>query len=80
MENFVSTRWIGVAALVASMSVAWAIFIPYRFPWMGLVLVTVAVSGALWVRLRSPRSVSEMIDDIEAEPVAVTARAPKPIL
>ena len=80
MQDLVSTRWIRVVGLVASMTILWAIFIPYGLPWMGVVLVSLAVSGALWMRMRSPRLLSQVIDDIEAEPVPVGARAPKPLL
>jgi hypothetical protein len=69
-----------MVGLVASMTILWAIFIPHGSPWMGLVLVSLAVFGALWVRMRSPRSVSQVIDDIEAEPVPVAARVPKAVL
>lgn len=80
MQDLVSTRWIRMVGLVASMTILWAIFMPYQFPWIGGVLVSLAVGGALWLRMRSPRSVSDVIGDIEAEPVPVAARAPKPVL
>jgi len=50
MEEFVSTRWIRLAGLAASTSVVWTLFIPIGFPWMGLVWVGLALSGALWLR------------------------------
>jgi hypothetical protein len=79
MEDFVSNRWIRVAGLVASMSIVWGIFIRYGFPWMGLVWVSLAFSGALWLRMRSPRSIAQVIDDVEAEPVRAVA-APGPVV
>jgi len=78
MQDFVLTRWIRVAGLVASMSIVWAVFIPYGFPWMGLVWVSLAISGALWLRTRAPRSIAQVIDDAEALSVRAVA-APRPV-
>ena len=58
MKDIVLKRWISVVALVASMSVVWALIIPYGLPWTGLVWVTAlglfAMSAALWVGMSVP--------------------------
>jgi len=73
MQDFVSTPWVRVAGLATSMSAVWAIFILYGFPWMGLVWVTLACAGALWLRRRSTRSIWQVLDDVEAEPARALA-------
>jgi len=73
VQDFVSTQWIRVVGLVASMAVVWAMSIPYGFPWMGFVWVSLAVTGALWLRQRSSRSIAQLIDHVGAEPVRVVA-------
>ena len=86
MQDFVSTRWIRVAGLVASMSLLWASSIPSGLGWMTVGL-SLAFFGALWLRVRSPRSIAQLIDDVDAEPVRavatpvrVAARVPKVVL
>ena len=73
MQDYVSTRWIRVVGLLASMSLLWALFIPYGFPWMGFVWVSLACSGALWLRKQSTSSIAQMIHDLEAEPARAVA-------
>ena len=87
MKDLVSNRWSRVVALSAPMSVVWLVFILYGFPWTGLVWVSLAVSAALSVRMRSPRSIAQATDEIEAEPVRAVATlvrvalpAPKAVL
>jgi len=77
MMDLVSTRWVRVVGLVAALSLVWTNFIPYDFPWMGFAWVNLAFAGALWLRKRSPRSIAQVLDDIEAEPVGpVATRVP----
>jgi hypothetical protein len=73
MKDFVSNRWRRVVALAAPMSVVWLVFILYGFPWTGLVWVSLAFSAALWSGMGSTRSIAQVIDDIEAEPVPAVA-------
>jgi hypothetical protein len=72
-------HWSGVSPLVALMSVIWlacSIFIPFGFPWMGFGWAGLALLAALWVRMRSPRSIAQVLRDVEAEPQPdVSARA-----
>ena len=69
MQDFVLTHWARAAGLLAATGLVWAVFVPYPVPWIGLAWMTVAVSGALWLRLRAPRSIAQVIDDVEAPPV-----------
>ena len=58
MQDFVSTRWIHMAGLLASMSIICALFVPQGVPWMawmGLVAVGLSVSAVLWLRVRRTR-------------------------
>jgi len=77
MQDFVSVRWIRVAGLIASLSLIWAVFGLGRYPWMGPTWVALASLGGLWLGLQSSRSMGQVIDDVEAEPVpAVIAPGP----
>jgi len=80
MQDLVSTRWIRVAGVAASLPVAWAIFSFAGFAWgltfMVLVGMTLTASGAFWLGTRSNRSVQQMIADLEAKPVLAVAQAP----
>jgi hypothetical protein len=66
--------------LVAGLSVVWvafSLFTPYGFPWTALGWVGLALSAALWqVSSSSTRSISQILSDIDAQPVP--AMAPKP--
>jgi hypothetical protein len=73
MKDFVSNRWMHMVALAASMLVGWVIFVPYGFPWTGLVWVSLTFSAALWMGTSWARSTRRVIDDIEAEPLLVAA-------
>lgn len=75
MKDFVSNRVrvVGLAMSAVSISLVWAIFILRGFPWTGLVWMSLACSAALWVGASSTRSIRQLIDDIEAEPVRVVA-------
>jgi hypothetical protein len=79
MKDSASNRWSSVFPLVSLMSVIWlacSIFIPFGFPWMGFGWAGLALSAALWVRMRSPRSIAQVLRDVEAEPQPdVSARA-----
>jgi uncharacterized membrane protein YccC len=74
MDDFVSTRWIRLVGFVASSSIIGAAFIPYGLPWIGVIWVGVAFSVALCLRARAPRSMAQVIDDIEAEPLTVAQK------
>jgi len=80
MQDLVSTRWIRVAGVAASIPVAWAVFAFAGSPWMawmGLLWVGLAVGGALWLGMASSnRSVQQMIADLEGTPARAVARVP----
>jgi hypothetical protein len=75
MRGSVSNRRARVVTLAVSMSVVWLVFILNGFPWTGLLGVSLALAllAAFWVAADSTRSITNVIDDIEAEPVAATA-------
>ena len=82
MKDFVSSHWISVIALVASMSVVCAIFVPYGFPWTGLGWASLALSAAVLLAMRSTGSIRQVIYDVEAEPglaVALSERLATPV-
>jgi hypothetical protein len=74
MREFVSNRWISVAGLAAATSVICVIFIPDAFPWTAFAWVALVTGVALWLGRfgGSTRSMSDVIGDVEAEPVRVT--------
>jgi len=80
MQDLVSTRWIRVAGVAASLPVAWAIFsfagLTWGLAFLVLVGMILTASGAFWLGTRSSRSVQQMIADLEAKPVLAVARAP----
>jgi hypothetical protein len=64
-----------VLTLAVSMSIVWLLFILNGFPWTGLLGVSLALAllAASWVAADSTRSIADLIDDIEAEPVPAIA-------
>src|SRR6266487_2148165 len=88
MKGSVSSRRLRVfplvLPLVAALSVVWVAFfilMPNAFPWSGLGWVALALSGALWARVRqnSTRSIAEVLQDVETEPLpAVAAKSRRP--
>jgi diguanylate cyclase (GGDEF)-like protein len=60
MRDFVSTRAVRVAGLVASMTVLWTVFIPDAFPWRTLGWLSLPILGVLLLRERSPRSIQRL--------------------
>jgi hypothetical protein len=77
------------------MWIVWASFMPSVLTWSGLETLTrgfywaglafswvgLAVSAALWVRFRPTRSITELIDDIDGEPVrAIAAPIPRAVI
>jgi hypothetical protein len=62
------------------MSVVWAIFVPRGVSLLGLASVSVVglvvlVMSALWAGYRPARSISEILQETDAEPLAVPAPA-----
>jgi hypothetical protein len=81
MQDYVSTRWIRAAGLVAAIWVLWADFIPFDPPWPVLAWVGLAFSAAFWVRMSLPRSIAQVIADVDGEPVrAIALPAPTAVL
>jgi hypothetical protein len=79
-----SNRWKAALAWIASMSVVWALFVPRGVSLVELVSVSVLglvalVVSALWAGDQPPRSIREILQDIEGAPraVPVTVRISK---
>jgi hypothetical protein len=81
MPDLVSTRWVRVSGLAASMAVVLATLLPpgtARTAWMSLVWVGLAITGSIWLGCRSTnRSVRQMIPVLEGEPLRALARVPQ---
>ena len=75
-----SKRWTGVAALAASMSVVWLVFILLGSPWTGLMwVVSLAFAAAVWASRRaaqSTNSIGQVLAALESERVPVVAAPP----
>ena len=71
MTRMVSSRWLSVVALLSLVSVLSAVFIPFGFPGTGAVATSLVLAAALWVRVGSGRPVTQIVDDVDAEPVTV---------
>jgi hypothetical protein len=75
MKSFASTTGTIVALAAAGMAVVCAVFVPYAYPWPSLAWALVASAAVVTVAKRSGgpnTSMSDVINDVEAEP----ARAP----
>ena len=75
MKPFVSNYWMSVVSLVACLAAFTAIFVPEGFAlrglaWVVLVLAAVTLSVAVVAR-KSPRSLGQVLDDVDHEPAPV---------
>jgi hypothetical protein len=78
MKDFVSRRWIVLAALVSWAVLACAILGPLGFGWTSLAAVILgAALGVVTVlaimAMRASRSIAEVLHDVEAEPALAAA-------
>lgn len=76
MRDLVSTRWVRLVGVIAFLSIVGAVLVPFGFPWtvwVSLLCVSLALTGAFFVRGRSPRSIHQMLADVEGEPVRAVA-------
>jgi hypothetical protein len=78
MKDHVSGWWTSGLALIASMSVVGAIFIPFGFPWGGLVWAIAALTTAFWVASTSRRAITQLVGDIDAQPPSTPFAEPLP--
>jgi hypothetical protein len=79
MKNVASRTVISVGVFAAAMSMVWAFFIPFGYPWPSLAWAILACAAAGWVAMSSIRvspRMSDVIGDVEAESPR-TAAAPK---
>lgn len=82
MKSFVSNYWMSVVSLVACLAAFTAIFVPEGFAlkglaWATLGLAAVTLSVAAVVK-RTPRSLGQVLDDVDHEPMLVPVRATSP--
>ena len=80
MKDFVSRRWITVAAVAAWAALACAILGPYGFGWttlagFSLMSVLAVVAAMAWMAMQASRSIAEVLHDIDAEPARMPAVA-----
>jgi hypothetical protein len=76
MKNFASRAGIGVAVAAGIMSVVWAQFVPYGYPWPSFAWAILAGAAAVWVikgSIRQAPSMSDVISDVEDEAPAPVA-------
>jgi hypothetical protein len=73
MTDFVSNQWSRVVALATATLVGCAILIPAGLAWTGLLWMSLAFSVALWLDRGSRRTMTQVIHDVEAEPLRAVA-------
>ena len=82
MKSFASNYWMSVVSLVACAAALTAIFVPEGFALRGLAWVTLGLTAVMLsaavVAKRSPRSLGQVLDDVDHEPALVPARSPSP--
>jgi hypothetical protein len=79
MREFVSNRSVWAFAAATSMMVLWVIFVvPVTGVVPGGLLGLLTLGAAVLVGMRSTRSMSEVIQDVDAEPILVRA-TPVPV-
>jgi hypothetical protein len=71
--------WVSVAAIVASMAAVCVIVLPPSFALKGLAWVTLALAAGAVVALVAmrgqPRSMGQVLEDVDAEPQPAMARS-----
>ena len=73
MKSFASTIGGQIALFAAAMSVICAVFMPYGYPWPSLGCALLACAAAVWTAktlVTTSPSMSDVINDVEAEPAA----------
>jgi hypothetical protein len=71
-------RWMSVITWVASMWILWALFVPEELSpsvivWVSVLGLLGLTSAVFWQKTRRARSITQMLDDLEAEPKSVHA-------
>ena len=85
MNVFVSNRLVHLVAFTTSALVVWVV-LPQSFFWTRLALLFVSLGAALGafvlhgVQRNSGRSIFQVIDAVEAEPMRVPKPAPRTVL
>ena len=68
MKDVVSSRWITLVALVASMAVICTVLVHYGYPGMALAGVGLLLSAGVFLSLKSTKSIGDVLRDVDAEP------------
>ena len=81
MKSFASNYWMSVVSLVVCFAAFTSIFVSEGFAlrglaWVTLGLAAVTLSVAVVVK-RSPRSLGQVLDDVDHEPTLVPVRVAK---
>jgi len=71
MTGVVSSRWLSVAGLLSLVTLLSAVFIPFGFPGTGALATSLVLAAALWVRRQSGRPITQIVGEVESEPVTV---------
>jgi hypothetical protein len=68
MHNFVATRRVRVAGLVAAAAIVWTVYAPHGLAWsMGLAGASLALVTAFYLDARRSRSMAQVLRDVDAE-------------
>jgi hypothetical protein len=70
MKNFASRTGISLAVLAAVMSVVFALYVPYGYPWPSVAWAALACAAAVWMAKSSSRPtrlMSDVLRDVDAE-------------
>jgi hypothetical protein len=69
MQDLVSNRWLVASVSLASICVAGVLFASYGFAWAGVGLLGLGLTlpCALWVKVMAPSSMSQVLQEVEAE-------------
>ncbi len=76
MKHIASRTGIGVAVSAAALSIVFALFVPYAYPWPSVAWALVACAAAVWAATSSrepTQSMGDVIDGVEAESPRVPA-------
>jgi hypothetical protein len=74
MQDLLSHRWLVVFVALFSIWAASLIVVPYGVPWVAAGLLGLGLPCALWVKIRAPLSMRQVVQGVEAE------RSPRPAL
>jgi hypothetical protein len=68
MKEFVSSHWITLVALVASLSVICIVLVDYGYPGTALAGIGLLLAAGVFLSMKATRSISDVLRDVDAEP------------